>query len=176
MFEKISGKELRPLISSDQISRRVREPGETITRDYGGKDPLFVGILKGGFIFLADLIRHVGLSVEVDFIRVSSYRGGEQPGELELLQDVSTRVTGRHVLLVEDIVDTGVTLGFIREIIASREPASLKICALVDKRDRRKADIEPDYLGFRIEGGFIVGYGTDFAERGRNLPDIFVLE
>ena len=176
MLKNINGKELRPLITSDQISTRVHELGEELTRDYKDKNPLFIGILKGAFIFLADLIRHVELDVELDFIRVSSYGDSDKPGEVELLHDISVPIKGRHVLLVEDLVDTGGTLGYIRDLILSREPASLKICALVDKTERRQNAIEPDYLGFKIEEGFIVGYGTDFAERGRNLPDIFVME
>ena len=176
MLKNINGKELRPLITSDQISTRVHELGEELTRDYRGKNPLFIGILKGGFIFLADLIRHVELDVELDFIRASSYREGAHPGELELLHDISAPIKGRHVLLVDDIVDPGATMEHIRGIILSRAPASLKTCAMVDKRERRKTDIEPDYLGCEIEEGFIVGYGTDYAGRGRNLPDIFVIE
>jgi len=176
VLKNINGKELRPLITSDQISTRVREMGEELTRDYKDKNPLFIGILKGGFIFLADLIRHVELNVELDFIRASSYRESDRPGEIELLHDISAPIKDRHVLLVDDIVDTGATIEHIREIILSRAPASLKTCAMVDKRERRKTEIEPDYLGFEIEGGFIVGYGTDYAGKGRNLPDIFVIE
>ena len=176
MLDKINGRTLRPLISEEQISRRVRELGEKITRDYKGKNPLMLGILKGGFIFLADLVRRIELDVEIDFLRVSSYRDSDSPGKIELLQDVGTSIRGRDVILVEDLLDTGSTLGFIKEIVLERKPASFKICALIDKRERRDIEINADYLGFEIEGGFIIGYGTDYAEKGRNLSGIYVIE
>jgi len=176
MLDEINGRALKPLITEQQISRRVHELGQEITRDYKGKSPLMLGILKGGFIFLADLVRQIGLEVEIDFLRVSSYRESDSPGEIELLQDTNISLKERDVILVEDLLDTGGTLGFIREIVLSREPSSFKICAFIDKRERREIEIKADYLGFEIEEGFIVGYGTDYAEKGRNLPGIYVLD
>jgi hypoxanthine phosphoribosyltransferase len=176
MLDRINGGALKLLISEEQIARRVRELGQEITGDYKGKDPLILGILKGGFIFLADLVRQIELDVEIDFLRVSSYRESDSPGRIELLQDSGTSLKGRDLILVEDLLDTGDTLGFIKEIVLAREPASFKICALIDKKERRKQDIIADYLGFEIERGFIVGYGTDYAEKGRNLPGIYVID
>ena len=176
MLDKINGRALKPLISKERISRRVCELAQEITRDYKGQNPLMLGILKGGFIFLADLVRQIGLEVEIDFLRVSSYGDSDSPGNIELLQDASMPLKGKDVILVEDLLDTGGTLGFVKEIVLSREPASFKICALIDKKERRESEIKADYLGFEIEGGFIVGYGTDYAERGRNLPGIYVID
>ncbi len=176
MLDKINGRSLRPLITPERISRRVSELGQEITGDYKGKNPLILGILKGGFIFLADLVRQIELDVEIEFLRVSSYRESDSPGKIELLQDTGISLKGRDLILVEELLDTGGTLGFIKEIVLAREPASFKICALIDKRERRKQDITADYLGFEIEGGFIVGYGTDYAEKGRNLPGIYVID
>lgn len=176
MLDKINGNAIKPLISEEQISRRVCELAEEITRDYAGKKPLMLGILKGGFIFLADLVREIELEVEIDFLRVSSYADSDRPGEIELLQDVNIPLKGRDVILVEDMLDTGGTLGLVKEILLSRESASFKVCALIDKKERRESEIKADYLGFEIEGGFIVGYGTDYAEKGRNLPGIYVID
>lgn len=176
MPKSINARPLKPLISSEEISKRVRELGGEITRDYEGKSPLLIGVLKGGFVFLADLVRHIELEVEIDFVRVASYGDKESPGQPELLLDVRVPVKDRDVILVEDLLDTGGTLEFVKEVIMLREPASFKICALVSKKERRVSELEPDYLGFEIERGFIVGYGTDWAERGRNLPAVYVLE
>ncbi len=176
MLDEINGRALKPLISEERISRRVRELAQEITRDYKGKNPLLLGILKGGFIFLADLTRQIELEIEIDFLRVSSYGERDSPGEVELLQESGISPMGRDVILVEDLLDTGGTLDLIKAKVLAKEPASFKICALIDKKERRESDIKADYLGFEIEGGFIVGYGTDYAERGRNLPAIYVLD
>ena len=176
MINEIRGRRLKLLKSSSEISRRVSELGKQITRDYKDKDPVLIGILKGGFIFLADLVRHVDFNTEIDFVRASSYGEGMVPGDIELTADVTAPLEGRHVLLVEDMLDTGVTLGFLREHILSKKPASCKICIFLDKKERREAKIEADYVGFDIGEGFVVGYGTDWGEMGRNLPGVYVLE
>ena len=176
MITEIRGRKLRLLISAAEIREKVRELAERISDDYRDKDPLFVGILKGGFIFLADLVRELDFNVEIDFVRVSSYREGMEPGDIELLTDIITPIEGRHVLLVEDLLDTGVTLHFLKSTMLSKRPASLKICALIDKKERRQVEISADYTGFDIGEGFIVGYGTDCGEMGRNLPGVYVLE
>lgn len=176
MIEEIQGRKLRLLIPASDIKKKVGELAGRISEDYRDKNPVFVGILKGGFIFLADLVRELDFNVEIDFVRASSYKEGMEPGEIELLTDVTTAIRGRHVLLVEDMLDTGVTLHFLKSVIQSKEPASLRLCALIDKKERRQVDIDADYTGFDIGEGFIVGYGTDCGEMGRNLPSVYVLE
>ncbi len=176
MITEIRGRKLRQLISSSEISRRISELGAEITADYRHKDPVLVGILKGGFMFLSDLVRQIDFNTEIDFVRASSYKEGMEPGEIELIADVTTPLEGRHVLLIEDMLDTGVTLSFLKEVIDSKNPASVKICAFINKKERREVPIEADYVGFDIEDGFIVGYGTDWGEMGRNLPGIYVVE
>lgn len=176
MIEEIRGRKLRLLISAPEIEEMVGELARRISEDYRDKHPVFVGILKGGFIFLADLVRELDFNVEIDFVRASSYKEGMEPGEIELLMDVTTPLRGRHVLLVEDMLDTGVTLHFLKTVILSKEPASLRLCALIDKKERRQVEIDADYTGFEIGEGFIVGYGTDCGEMGRNLPGVYVLE
>lgn len=176
MITEIQGRKLRLLIPASEIQERVRELGLQITKDYSQKNPVLIGILKGGFIFLADLVRQIDFNVEIDFIRASSYKEGMEPGEIELVTDVISPLKGRHVILIEDMLDTGVTLNYLKSVIHSKEPASLKICALIDKKERRQVEIDADYLGFDIEEGFIVGYGTDCGEMGRNLPGVYVLE
>jgi len=176
MITEIQGRKLRLLISAPEIEQKVKELGKRITEDYRDKNPVLIGILKGGFIFLADLVRHVDFNVEIDFVRASSYKEGMEPGEVELVTDAVTPLKGRHVVLVEDMLDTGITLNFLKSVILSKRPASLKICALIDKKGRRQVGIDADYLGFDIEEGFIVGYGTDCGEMGRNLPGVYVLE
>ena len=176
MITEIQGRKLRLLIPAPEIEQKVRELGKRITEDYRDKNPVLIGILKGGFIFLADLVRELDFNVEIDFVRASSYKEGMVPGEIELLTDATTPLKDRHVLLVEDMLDTGITLDFLKSAVLSRQPASLKICALIDKKERRQIDIDADYTGFDIEEGFIVGYGTDCGEMGRNLPGVYVLE
>jgi len=176
MITEIQGRKLRLLISAADIKVKVGEMGKRISEDYRDKKPVFIGILKGGFIFLADLVREIDFNVEIDFVRASAYKEGMEPGEIELVTDLTTQLKGRHVLLVEDMLDTGVTLHFLKSVILSKEPASLKICALIDKKGRRQIDIEADYTGFDIREGFIVGYGTDWREVGRNLPGVYVVD
>ncbi len=176
MITEIRGRKLRLLIPAREIGEKVKELGKRITEDYRERNPVMIGILKGGFIFLADLVREIDFNVEIDFVRASSYKEGMEPGEIELLADVTIPLDDRHVLLVEDMLDTGVTLEFLKSVILSKNPASLKICALIDKKGRRQAVIEADYVGFGIEEGFIVGYGTDCGEIGRNLPGVYALD
>jgi hypoxanthine phosphoribosyltransferase len=176
MISQVSGRKTKLLLSSDEISKRVSQLGREITQDYKDKDLVMIGVLKGGFIFLADLIRQIKLKTEIDFIRISSYKKGTQAGDIELLADTAISLKDRDVLLVEDLLDTGGTLDFLRKTIISKNPASFKICALIKKKKRRKAETAVDYVGFEIDDRFIVGYGTDLAEAGRNLPDIFVIE
>ncbi len=164
------------LISEEKIGQRVREIGEQISRDYRSERIVIVGVLKGCFIFLSDLIRQVSVPHEVDFIAVSSYGNStESSGVVRLLKDLETDIHGRHVLLVEDIVDTGSSLAYIRENLETRNPASLRICALLDKRERREREVSVDYVGFEIPNRFVVGYGLDYAERYRDLPYVAVL-
>jgi hypoxanthine phosphoribosyltransferase len=167
----------RCLISRTEIARRVAELGERIGRDYAGPDLVLVGVLKGVFIFMADLVRALPFPVEVDFVRLCSYGAGTTTsGEVHITKDVEMSLQGRDVLIVEDIVDTGLTLDFLRRHLLSHQPRSLKICCLIDKRERREVDVPLDYVGFVVEKGFLVGYGLDCGEQSRTLPEIFVLE
>ena len=167
------------LISEADIQRRVSEMGAKISEDYSGGSLTVVGILKGSFIFIADLIRTIDPSilVEVDFMTASSYGGGTvSSGELRIEQDLTGPIAGKDVLLVEDIVDSGLTLGSVRELLASRAPRSLRIAALIEKESSRRRPVALDYVGFRIADLFVVGYGLDFAQQYRNLKEIRVLD
>lgn len=166
------------LISEEQINYRLKELGEMINRDYKDKDNiLLVGVLKGAVIFMADIIRKINLPVQVDFMAVSSYGAStESSGVVRILKDLEEDVEGKHLLIIEDIIDSGLTLSYLYNILKSRKPASIKICALLDKPTRRKVDIKVDYLGFEIPDYFVVGYGLDYGERYRNLPYICVLK
>ena len=165
------------LIQEDEIRRRVKELGEEISRDYQGKEPTLVSILKGGIIFLSDLVRALSILHEIDFMSVSSYDGGtESSGVVRILADLSINIEGRDVIIVEDIVDTGLTLDYIRHILLARHPESLRICTLLDKKSRRRVEVPLDYVGFVIPDAFVIGYGLDYAEKYRNLPYIAILE
>ena len=167
----------RVLFSQETISKRVCELGATISRDYVGKDLLLVGILKGSVVFLADLLRAISIEVNIDFMAVSSYGAhSESSGVVRILKDLDKSIRGRHVLLIEDIVDTGLTLNYLLDILKAREPASIRVCALLDKPSRRKTEVQAQYSGFSIPDEFVVGYGLDFNERYRNLPAICVLK
>jgi hypoxanthine phosphoribosyltransferase len=167
----------RCLISRAEIARRVAELGERIGRDYAGPDLVLVGVLKGVFIFMADLVRALPFPVEVDFVRLCSYGAGTTTsGEVHITKDVEMSLKGRDVLIVEDIVDTGLTLDFLRQHLLTHHPRSLKICCFIDKQERREVDVPLDYVGFVVEKGFLVGYGLDCGEQSRTLPEIFVLE
>jgi hypoxanthine phosphoribosyltransferase len=165
------------LISEDKLRARVRELGRELSAEYRGKCPICVNILKGGFIFLADLVRAMDVDCEMDFMVVSSYEDKtDSSGVVRILSDLGLNIEGRHVLIVEDIVDTGLTLEYLRELLQARNPASLKIVALLDKTDRRRVEVPIDWVGFPIPDEFVVGYGLDFAQRFRNLPYITVLD
>jgi hypoxanthine phosphoribosyltransferase len=165
------------LISRADIARRVAELGEQIGRDYAGRDLVMVGVLKGVFIFMADLVRALPFPVEVDFVRLCSYGAGtETSGEVIITKDVELSLTDRDVLIVEDIVDTGLTLAFLKEHLSRHRPRSLKICCFIDKKERREVEVPLDYVGFPVEQGFLVGYGLDCGEQSRTLPEVFILE
>jgi hypoxanthine phosphoribosyltransferase len=166
----------RLLISQEDIARRVRELAAQISRDYRGRDLVLVGVLKGAFIFLADLVRALDFPVEIDFVRLLSYGAGTiSSGEVHITKDVELSLKGRDVLVVEDIVDIGFTMDFLRRHLATHKPQSLKICCLIDKQERRQVEVPLDYVGFRVEKGFLVGYGLDCGEKLRTLPEVYEL-
>jgi len=165
----------RVLISATQLQRRVGELGARISHDYVGEEPVLIGVLRGVLCFMADLMRHISVPVIADFMAISSYEGNGA-GSVRILKDLDENIKGRHVILVEDIVDTGMTLNHILEYLSTKRPASLKVCALLDKQARRIASVPLDYVGFEIPDEFVVGYGLDFGQRFRNLPFIGVLK
>jgi hypoxanthine phosphoribosyltransferase len=168
---------LRVLIGRERIAAKVAEMGQRISQDFAGEPVVLIGVLKGATVFLADLARQITLDVSFDFIAVSSYGNArQQSGEVKLVKDVDCSMEGRNIILVEDILDTGLTLTFIQSMLRAHQPKSLKIAALLDKVSRRTEPIRGDYVGFEIPDEFVVGYGLDFAEHYRNLPDICVLE
>ncbi len=178
--------ELKVLISRVEIERRVAELGAEITRDFAGQSVIFVGVLKGAAIFLADLARQVKLDSTFDFIGVSSYgnrpspsqelkSGWDSTGEVKLTKDVDQKLQDKNVILVEDILDTGLTLTYLKKLLLAHQPRALKIAALLDKPSRRKLPLQGDYIGFKIPDEFVVGYGLDYAERYRNLADVCIV-
>ena len=166
----------RILISEEELQNKVSELGKQISRDFQGKDPIFVGVLKGCFIFMADLMRYVDISCSMDFMSVSSYSGTSSTGAVKINKDLGEDIEGRHLIIVEDILDSGVTLSYLKQYLMVRKPASITIATLMDKPARRKADIHADYSCFEIPDAFVVGYGLDYNERYRNLPYIGVLK
>ncbi len=165
----------RIIVSEDDLKRRVRELGEAITADYAGRPPLLVGVLKGACFFLSDLARAIDLPVEIDFMAVSSYGSSTHTsGVVRIVMDLDADLTDRHVLIVEDIVDSGLTLSFLRRNLAARNPASLEVCALLVKEGLQSVDLDLAYEGFHIPPDFVIGYGLDAAERYRNLPYLAV--
>ena len=166
------------LLTEEQIQNRIRELGEILTAEYAGKDPVVVGVLKGVMVFYADMIRHIKTPCQMDFMWISSYSGTNSTGTMQVKRDVSADIKGRHVLILEDIFDTGNSLDFTYKHLLSKEPASLKICTLLDKPERRREGIslQCDYVGFTIPNEFVVGYGLDFNEHYRNLPYVGVLK
>lgn len=164
------------LISRDEIADICSTLGRRITEDYAGKSVLLVGVLKGAFVFMADLARNIDLPVDMDFISVSSYGGGtETSGIVRIIKDVEQSIAAKHVIVVEDIVDSGLTLRHLRELLLTRNPASIALCTAFDKPERRKVPIQVDYVGRRIPDEFIVGYGLDYNGIYRNLPDVRIL-
>ncbi|HHV61778.1 MAG TPA: hypoxanthine phosphoribosyltransferase [Firmicutes bacterium] len=165
------------LLHEDEIKKRVKELGEQIACDYRGKELVVVGILKGALVFMADLVRHLSIPVIIDFVAISSYGAAtKSSGAVRILKDLDAPIENKHVLIVEDIIDTGLTLSYLAENLRARKPLSVKICTLLDKPDRRKIDIRPDYNGFQIPDKFVVGYGLDYSEKYRNLPCVAVLK
>jgi hypoxanthine phosphoribosyltransferase len=165
------------LISEEQIQQKVSELAEQITRDYGDKNPVLVGVLNGAFVFLADLMRRLTFDCTVDFVAWSSYgKDTSSSGVFRIMKDLETNVESRHVLIVEDIIDTGLTLHYLLDTVRARKPASVKVVALLDKPSRRRIEAKADYLGFQVPDAFVVGYGLDFAQSYRNLPFIGVLK
>ena len=166
----------RVLISQIELEKKVQEIGEQISKDYEGETPIFVGVLKGCFIFMADLMRHVTINCSMDFMAVSSYQGTSSTGAVKINKDLNESIEGKHLILVEDILDSGVTLNYLKNYLSVRKPASIKIATLMDKPARRKADIYADYSCFEVPDVFVVGYGLDYNEKYRNLPYIGVLK
>ncbi len=164
------------LLDSQTVATRVAELGAQLSADYAGRDPVLVSVLKGALVFLADLMRAMDLPSSIDLMEVSSYAGTETSGQVRILKDLSKPIEGRDVIVVEDIIDTGLTLNYLLGYLADRQPASIKICCLLDKPARRLADIPIDYIGFTIPDRFVIGYGLDYDERYRNLPYIGVLK
>jgi len=164
------------LVSEEAIRTKVAELGRRISDDYEGEELLLIGLLRGSIVFLSDLMRKLTIPVRLDFIGIQSYGLSTESGAVRLVMDLETDISGRHVLVVEDIVDTGKTLSYLVQNLKARQPASLRVCALLDKPDRRQVPIKVDYVGFEIPDKFVVGYGLDFAEGYRNLPHVGVLK
>jgi hypoxanthine phosphoribosyltransferase len=164
------------LVQPDDLQRRIKELGAEITRDYAGKEPLLIGVLKGAVFFLSDLMRQIDVPCTVDFMAVASYGDAtESSGVVRILKDLDAPIEGRDVLIVEDIVDSGLTLAYLMKNLRSRKPASLEVCALLTKPARREAEVSAKYIGFEIPNRFVIGYGLDHAERYRNLPYVAAL-
>ena len=167
----------RILFSEEQLKERIAALGAELTRDYEDKNPIFVGVLKGCFVFMADLLRNVDVYCTMDFMSVSSYGDGvTSTGAVKINKDLSRDIAGRYVIIVEDILDSGITLSYLKKYLSVRNPASISIVTLLDKPARRRADVQADYVGFEVEDAFVVGYGLDYAEEYRNLPYIGVLK
>lgn len=171
------GKEIKKiLVSKEEIAARVKQLGEQISHDFEGESITLVCTLRGGCVFFADLMRAIEGDVEIDFIAVSSYGAGTKTsGEVKMVKDLSSPIKGKNIIIVEDIIDTGVTLSYLKKLLESRDPKTIKICSLLDKPSRRKVKFEGDYIGFEIENEYVVGYGLDFDQKMRHLPDVCVL-
>lgn len=168
---------LKVLISEEELSKRVHELGAQISKDYKDKNLLMISVLKGSIMFMADLMRAVDIYAEIDFMSVSSYGAGTKTsGVVKIVKDLDINLEGRDLLIVEDILDSGLTLSYIKTLLSERKPNSIKICTLLDKPERRQADVTADYVGFLVPDEFVVGYGLDYIERYRNLPYIGVLK
>lgn len=165
------------LLSEEKLAKRIAEIGAEITADYAGKEILMIGVLRGAVIFMADLARSIKVPVAIDFMAVSSYGvGTTSSGVVRILKDLDENVEGKHILVVEDIIDSGLTLNYLLDNLKSRKPASIKLCTLLNKPDRRKVDVKIDYNGFNVPDYFVIGYGLDYAEKYRNLPFIGILK
>jgi hypoxanthine phosphoribosyltransferase len=176
-FSEFNNPNLEPLFSAEQIQQRIMALGAEIARDYEGKNPLLIGVLKGACIFISDLLRAIDIRVGIEFMAISSYgMSTRTSGEVRIVKDLDVPIEGRDILVVEDIVDTGLTLSYLLANLKSRGATSVKLVALLDKFERREREVEINYLGFQIPDAFVVGYGLDFAERYRNLPYIAILK
>jgi len=164
------------LINESELKEKVAELGKSISDDYHGLNPVFITVLRGSIIFLCDLIREVKIPISLDFLSVSSYSGQTHTGAVRIIKDLDENIENRHVILIEDIIDTGLTLNYIVGMLAERKPASIKVCALLDKKVRRIIDMPIDYKGFEIPDEFVVGYGMDYNQKYRNLPFIGILK
>lgn len=167
---------LTELISADAIAARNKDMGEEISRDYAGQEVVIIPVLKGSFVFAADLVRHLDLTVSIDFLGLRSYEGTETSGVVQITKDLSKPIEGKHVIVVEDIVDTGLTMEYLMENLKTRHPASIKVASLLHKPARTRVPVEIDYLGFTIEDVFVIGYGLDYDQHYRNLPYLAVLD
>ena len=168
---------LQVLYTEEQIQDKVRELGEQISRDYAGKTPLLVSVLKGSFVFMADLVRNIDIPCTIDFMAVSSYGSGTKTtGEVKIIKDLDQRLDGKDVIVVEDILDSGVTLSYLMEILKARGAKSLTLCTFLDKPERRKRPVQVQYSGYTVPDEFIVGYGLDYDEKYRNLPYLGILK
>ena len=177
MTSEFSNPNLEVLFSQETIQARIKELGAEITRDYAGRNPLLIGVLKGACFFLSDLLRTIDTRLSIEFMAISSYGSSTRTsGEVRIMKDLDVPIEGRHILVVEDIVDTGLTLSYLLANLHARGATSVKLAALLDKHERRQREVKIDYLGFQIPDEFVVGYGLDFAERYRNLPFIAVLK
>ncbi len=177
MAESLNDDILEVLLSEEEIRAKVAELGARLTRDYAGKTPFFLGVLKGCYVFMSDLVRNVDLHCNMDFMAVSSYGGGtSSTGAVRITKDLSRDIEGKDVIIVEDILDSGITLSYLKKYLQNRKPASIRIVTLLDKPARRRADIRADYCGFTVPDEFVVGYGLDYAEDYRNLPYIGILK
>jgi len=174
---QIKGKNLKLLISESHIKEKVKEIANQINKDFENEEVLAVGILKGSFIFFSDLVRHLTLKVKIDFMQVASYHTGmESSGEVIFIKDLAGDIADKNVLIVDDIIDTGRTLKALTQALLQRNPKTLKTCVLLDKKERREVDFDADYVGFEIPDKFVIGYGLDWAEEGRNFKEIYCIE
>ena len=165
-------KKLKIVLSEDQIQKRVKELGKQISADYQGKRPVVICMLKGAIVFFSDIVRNLTVPISMEFARLSSYRNGTTSGELEVVNDITADISGKDIIIIEDVVDSGKTLAYFIELLKKKNPSSIKICAFLDKPERRCAKVDVDYVGFKIECGFVIGYGLDYAENYRELPDL----
>lgn len=167
----------RVLFSEEQIENKVKEIASQITKEYAGKKPLMVAILKGSVMFFSDLVRRIETDLEIDFMAISSYGSGSRSsGEVKMIKDLDKRIEGRDIIIVEDIVDSGYSMKYLKNLLSARNPASIKICTLLDKPSRRQTDVQADYKGFEVENEFVIGYGLDYDGLYRNLPFVGILK
>lgn len=176
-YVNINGEKFRVYLTHEEIQQRIRQLGEQLSHDFKEKKPIFIGVLNGAYIFLADLMRYVTIPCEVDFLKLSSY-GDEKvsSGQVKQLKEIDANLKGRHVLLVEDIVDTGLSMKYLVDKVAEMKPASLSVITMLHKSDATKHDVQIDYVGFKIPDLFVLGYGLDYAQEGRNLAQIYILQ